>query len=148
MKIFPQYNTATKLTLIAASIIGLTACGSDDGSDGSDGVDGSPGLTYLNYLRANNGSDNAGTVDTVNQSGAVSKSFSSGANEGIAIDSSGDLVQAADLTDNAIRTICRINQRAAGGEYSAQYDREITGTLLEELAHRAGGGACTHSDKL
>ena len=131
MKIFPQYKSANKLTLIAASIIGLAACGSDDGSDGTDGTDGvngSPGLSYLNYLLANNGSENAGTVDTVNQSGAVSKSFSTGANEGIAIDPSGDLVQAADLTDNAIRTICRINQRVAGGEYSSQYDREITGT--------------------
>ena len=76
MKIFPQYKSANKLTLIAASIIGLTACGSDDGSDGTDGVNGSPGLSYLNYLLANNGSENAGTVDTVNQSGAVSKSFS------------------------------------------------------------------------
>ena len=39
MKIFPQYKSANKLTLIAASIIGLTACGSDDGSDGIDGTD-------------------------------------------------------------------------------------------------------------
>ena len=88
--------------LTLAILIGLTGCSGDDGKDGAvgpqgemgmDGVDGSngadgtngsagtngsdgtPGFAAATFILANNGADNAGTVDLINQNAAKLKTF-------------------------------------------------------------------------
>lgn len=149
--------TLPRLSLLALGILGLTACGGNAGSrgamgemgntgeTGAQGNDGSVGFAQTNFLRANNGSDNAGSLDTINQNAAVYKTFTTGANEGLELDKAGNLYQAADLTDSSIRMVCGINQRMQNGMYSSAYDRELLGSNTGlanpkgiAIAHEAG----------
>ncbi|WP_394192760.1 YncE family protein [Pseudoalteromonas atlantica] len=144
--------------LSLAILIGLTGCDGDDGStgpagmqgemgapgdngtdgadgnngangnDGVDGADGTPGFNAATFILANNGTDNAGTIDLIDQNAAKLKTFNSGANEGVAVDKLGNLIQASDLGNGAISTICQVLSRTDGGMFNTDRDRTITGT--------------------
>lgn len=142
------------LSAVLAAVLGLSACGGDDGrtgdvgvqgpagangtdgaigadgADGSDGVDGAngnPGFAAASYYRANNGSMNMGTVDLINQNGGAIKGFSTGNNEGVQLDRAGSLIQAGDGAAIGLRTVCTFGGRANDGMFNDQIDREITG---------------------
>ena len=97
-----------------------------DGVNGTDGVNGAPSFPQGLFLVANNGAENAGTVDTVDQSRAYLSTFTTGNNEGIALDGLGNLYQAGDATNGSLRAVCRATSRS-GGMFMASKDREITG---------------------
>ncbi|HAU93849.1 MAG TPA: hypothetical protein DCW59_15990, partial [Alteromonas sp.] len=67
-----------------------------DGADGSDGSDGAPGLPEGVFLIANNGDSNRGTLTRADQNAAMLSQFTSGNNEGVMLDSTGNLFQAGD----------------------------------------------------
>lgn len=136
-----QLNTSNLVkSLVSLSVIfALTACNGDDGKmglqgemgapgmDGEDGQDGSPGFVQSRFLLSNNGSDNAGTIDWVNQNGAQLKRFTSGNNEGVAIDPLQNLIHAGDSNAGSIKTLCHFEHRANGAMYNANIDRDISG---------------------
>lgn len=154
-------NTSTRkfvTTLIGLSVaLSLTACDGDDGAQGpqgeqgemgtpgNDGQPGTPGFAAAQFLISNNGPDNAGTVDLVDQSAAKLKTLSSVNNEGIALDPLNNLVHAGDATTGSLRFLCGIEQRAEDNAFNTTEDREITGAntgLVNpkgiEIAHSAG----------
>ncbi|MEI8617173.1 hypothetical protein P4S63_06560 [Pseudoalteromonas sp. B193] len=77
---------------------------------------------------ANNGESNTGTIDLINQNASKLKTFNTTANEGVAFDSLGNLLQASDSENGSIKTICQLANRSDGATYTANTDREITGT--------------------
>ncbi len=132
--------------LTLAIMIGLTGCddGNDgamgaqgemgtpgengtDGADGNDGINGTPGFTAATFILANNGPDNAGTIDLIDQNAAKLKTFNSGANEGVAFDSLGNLIQASDSGNGALSTVCQVLNRSDGAMFDSNRDRTITG---------------------
>jgi hypothetical protein len=154
-------NTSTRkfvTTLIGLSVaLSLTACDGDDGAQGpqgeqgemgtpgNDGQPGTPGFAAAQFLISNNGPDNAGTIDLVDQNAAKLKTLSSGNNEGIAIDPLNNLVHAGDATTGSLRFLCGIGQRAEDNAFNTIEDREITGAntgLVNpkgiDVAHSAG----------
>ncbi|AEE23823.1 NHL repeat containing protein [Glaciecola sp. 4H-3-7+YE-5] len=154
-------NTSTRkfvTTLIGLSVaLSLTACDGDDGAQGpqgeqgemgtpgNDGQPGTPGFAAAQFLISNNGPDNAGTVDLVDQNAAKLKTLSSGNNEGIALDPLNNLVHAGDATTGSLRFLCGIGQRAEDNAFNTIEDREITGAntgLVNpkgiDIAHSAG----------
>ena len=97
-----------------------------DGADGSDGSDGAPGLPEGVFLIANNGDSNRGTLTRADQNAAMLSQFTSGNNEGVMLDSTGNLFQAGDSSTGSLRTVCRMTSRS-GGMYMPAYDKDITG---------------------
>ena len=97
-----------------------------DGADGSDGSDGAPGLSEGVFLIANNGDSNRGTLTRADQNAAMLSQFTSGNNEGVMLDSTGNLFQAGDSSTGSLRTVCRMTSRS-GGMYMPSYDKDITG---------------------
>ena len=97
-----------------------------DGADGSDGSDGAPGLPQGVFLIANNGDSNRGTLTRADQNAAMLSQFTSGNNEGVILDSTGNLFQAGDSSTGSLRTVCRMTSRS-GGMYMPSYDKDITG---------------------
>ena len=133
-----------RLTLLFAAIIGLSACNSTNNNSGASSDRGTS-FPPADYIRANNGMDNVGTIDFIDQDGATMSSFNSGANEGVVVDAAGHLYQAADITDSSLRVACNIGQRMENGAFNNQKDREINGAntgLLNPkgiaIAHQAG----------
>ena len=120
-------------------VLGISGCSGDDGEnglagtpgadgqDGSDGTNGNPGFSAATFILANNGEQNAGTVDLINQNAAKLKTFNTTANEGVAFDSLGNLIQASDSENGSIKTICQLANRDDGASFSTNQDREITG---------------------
>ena len=119
-------------TLLAVSLAGCSGSDGDDGMDGVDGMDGSdgqdgtPALTTGTFIRANNGDDNRGTVDWINQDGETLSSFETGANEGVVLSSSGTLYQAGDSGEPMLGAFCRIAGREDGMMMSS-IDSQIMG---------------------
>ncbi|MDY6926636.1 MAG: hypothetical protein SWN10_06010 [Pseudomonadota bacterium] len=97
-----------------------------DGAAGSDGSDGAPGLPEGVFLIANNGDSNRGTLTRADQNAAMLSQFTSGNNEGVMLDSTGNLFQAGDSSTGSLRTVCRMTSRS-GGMYMPSYDKDITG---------------------
>ena len=64
----------------------------------------------------------------INQNAAKLKTFNSGANEGVAFDSLGNLIQASDSGNGALSTVCQVLSRADGGMFDSNRDRTITGS--------------------
>lgn len=146
--------------LTLAILIGLSGCDGDDGNDGAageqgiagvdgsngeDGQNGSPGFAAGNFIIANNGPDNSGTINLVNQNAATLKTFTTNANEGVAFDSLGNLIQAGDAGNGSIVTVCNALNRAEGGMYDSNQDRSITGTATTlvnpkgiDVSHKRG----------
>ncbi|MCF7519773.1 hypothetical protein [Pseudoalteromonas sp. L21] len=143
-----QIDTQSKLmkltfsALALAVTIGIAGCSGDDGkdgaagqqgvagqdgSDGMDGQNGAPGFAAATFILANNGADNAGTVNLIDQNAAKLSTFNSGANEGVAFDSLGNLVQAADSANGSLSTVCQVLSRG-DGSYNSSIDRMISGT--------------------
>ncbi len=120
-------------------VLGISGCSGDDGEnglagtlgadgqDGSDGTNGNPGFSAATFILANNGEQNAGTVNLINQNAAKLKTFNTTANEGVAFDSLGNLIQASDSENGSIKTICQLANRDDGASFSTNQDREITG---------------------
>ncbi|RJF33220.1 hypothetical protein D4741_17970 [Pseudoalteromonas gelatinilytica] len=98
-----------------------------NGADGMNGNNGAPGFASATFILANNGSDNAGTINLIDQNAAKLTTFNTGANEGVVFDSLGNLVQAADSGNGALSTVCQVLNRA-DGMYSSNIDRILTGT--------------------
>ena len=133
-------HTLSFSALTLAVLIGITGCSSDDGENGvdgiagtdgqngSDGTNGNPGFASATFILANNGESNTGTIDLINQSASKLKTFNTTANEGVAFDSLGNLLQASDSENGSIKTICQLANRSDGATYTANIDREITGT--------------------
>ena len=133
-------HTLSFSALTLAVLIGITGCSSDDGENGvngvagtdgqngSDGTNGSPGFAAATFILANNGEANAGTIDFINQNASKLKTFNTTANEGVAFDSLGNLLQASDSESGSIKTICQLANRSDGATFTANTDREITGT--------------------
>jgi hypothetical protein len=132
-------NTLSFSALTLAILIGITGCSSDDGKNGVDGIagtdgqngtdgsNGNPGFASATFILANNGETNTGTIDLIDQSASKLKTFNTTANEGVAFDSLGNLLQASDSESGSIKTICQLANRADGSSYDANTDREITG---------------------
>ena len=120
-------------------VLGISGCSGDDGEnglagtpgadgqDGNDGTNGNPGFSAATFILANNGEQNAGTVDLINQNAAKLKTFNTTANEGVAFDSLGNLIQASDSENGSVKTICQLANRDDGASFSTNQDREITG---------------------
>lgn len=130
-------------TLASAGLL-LAACDNNDNSYGDDGMN-PPTLNAASFYRANNGTDNAGTVDTLDEYAMAGARFTTGANEGLELDVSGNLVQAADGTSIGLRTVCTIAARADGASFDAGIDTEISGAATGlvnpkgiAIAHAAG----------
>lgn len=133
-------HTLSFSALTLAVLIGITGCSSDDGENGvdgvagtdgqngSDGTNGNPGFAAATFILANNGEANAGTIDLINQNASKLKTFNTTANEGVAFDSLGNLLQASDSESGSIKTICQLANRSDGATFTANTDREITGT--------------------
>ena len=132
-------HTLSFSALTLAVLIGITGCSSDDGKNGVDGIagidgqngtdgtNGNPGFASATFILANNGKTNTGTIDLIDQSASKLKTFNTTANEGVAFDSLGNLLQASDSESGSIKTICQLANRADGSSYDANTDREITG---------------------
>lgn len=127
-------------TLLGVSIVCvLSACNGDDGdmglqgevgASGSNGQNGTNGISAFpssNFLVASNGADNAGQVSLVDQNAATLKQINTGNNEGITLDPLNSLVQAGDLVQGSIRTVCNASTRSGGSMFNANIDRDITG---------------------
>ncbi|AUL74987.1 hypothetical protein ATS72_008120 [Pseudoalteromonas sp. 13-15] len=132
-------HTLSFSALTLAVLIGITGCSSDDGKNGVDGIagtdgqngtdgtNGNPGFASATFILANNGETNTGTIDLIDQSASKLKTFNTTANEGVAFDSLGNLLQASDSESGSIKTICQLANRDDGSSYDANTDREITG---------------------
>jgi len=129
-----------KQAALAVSVFfALAACNGDDGDtgpqgemgtpgmDGEDGNNGSPAFPPSLFLIANNGADNAGDVTVVDQNAATLKTFTTGNNEGIALDPLGNAIQAGDATQGSLRTVCNVLSRSNNTAFDTDIDREITG---------------------
>ena len=133
-----KYHWSLGPSIIALSLtLALSGCVDDgdtgpagpagmDGADGSDGSDGAPGLPEGVFLIANNGDSNRGTLTRADQNAAMLSQFTSGNNEGVMLDSTGNLFQAGDSSTGSLRTVCRMTSRS-GGMYMPSYDKDITG---------------------
>lgn len=120
-------------------VLGISGCSGDDGEnglagtpgadgqDGSDGINGNPGFSAATFILANNGEQNTGTIDLINQNAAKLKTFNTTANEGVAFDSLGNLIQASDSENGSVKTICQLANRDDGASFSNNQDREISG---------------------
>lgn len=115
-----------KLTLLAAAMAAISACSDDDDDDNDMGMD-QDDLTPGMFVRANNGPDNAGSVDTLDQDGMLQSTFMTGANEGVAFDMTGTLYQAGDSDTSLLRMTCDFTDRDNGGSFNLQRDRELSG---------------------
>ena len=133
-----KYHWSLGPSIIALSLtLALSGCVDDgdtgpagpagmDGADGNDGSDGAPGLPQGVFLIANNGDSNRGTLTRADQNAAMLSQFTSGNNEGVMLDSTGNLFQAGDSSTGSLRTVCRMTSRS-GGMYMPSYDKDITG---------------------
>ena len=119
------FRKASYLTLFSSLLVGVSACNDSDSNGG--GSNNSPNYEEATFILANNGSTNAGTIDMVDQDIVSQASFTTGANEGVALDVGGNLYQAADLTTNALRVACTIGARENGAAFDTGLDREIAG---------------------
>ncbi len=132
-------NPLTLSALTLAMLLALTGCDGDDGADGAagqpgadgspgqPGADGNPGFMAANFLVANNGADNSGTVDLINQNAAPLKRFTGLNNQGVILDPLGNLVQAGDSSNGSLKTFCHIATRPDGAAFDPAIDRELTG---------------------
>ena len=130
-----QTNTINKKlsfsALTLAVLIGITGCSSDDGeitNTDSDDTNGTPNFTAAQFVLANNGSDNAGTADLIDQNSVKLKTFNTTANEGVAFDALGNLIQASDISSGSIKTVCQLANRVDEDSFNSNRDREITGS--------------------
>lgn len=119
-----------------AMMLALTGCDGDDGAagqpgadgaPGQPGADGTPGFAAADFLVANNGSENSGTVDLINQNAAALKRFTGLNNQGVVLDPLGNLVQAGDSSNGSLKTFCQIAMRPDGAAFDPMLDRELTG---------------------
>ena len=113
-----------KLTVLVAAMAAVGVCSDDDNDDMS--MDGDE-LMSGTFVRANNGPDNAGSVDTIDKEGMLQSSFVTGANEGVAFDKSGTLYQAGDSDTSLLRMSCNFTDRQNGESFTTQRDRELSG---------------------
>ncbi|WP_024612230.1 hypothetical protein [Pseudoalteromonas sp. TB64] len=130
-----QTNTINKKlsfsALTLAVLIGITGCSSDDGeitNTDSDDTNGTPNFAEAQFVLANNGSDNAGTADLIDQNSVKLKTFNTTANEGVAFDALGNLIQASDISSGSIKTVCQLANRVDEDSFNSNRDREITGS--------------------
>ncbi|MBH0058189.1 hypothetical protein I6F65_14600 [Pseudoalteromonas sp. SWXJZ94C] len=117
--------------LTLAVLIGITGCSSDDGeitNTDSDDTNGTPNFSEAQFVLANNGSDNAGTADLIDQNSVKLKTFNTTANEGVAFDALGNLIQASDISSGSIKTVCQLANRVDEDSFNSNRDREITGS--------------------
>lgn len=98
-----------------------------NGADGQNGQNGAPAFPSALFWLSNNGAENLGTTDLIDQNAAGIKRLNTGGNEGIALDTMNNIVHAADFDLPSIRTVCMTDNRADGSEFSALTDREISG---------------------
>ncbi|MDD3765267.1 MAG: hypothetical protein PHP86_18385 [Nevskiales bacterium] len=121
---------ARKSAGIALGVMGsVLAAACDTDSAYVSGGD-SPALSFSpsQVFVANNGADNAGTIDRRDGGYLLQGGFASGSNEGIVLDGAGNLMQAGDgAAGIALRTLCAVGERSAG--FDAARDREIAGAL-------------------
>jgi len=123
-----------KLSLSAltlAVLIGITGCSSDDSeitNTDPDDTNGTPNFAPAQFVLANNGSDNTGTADLIDQNSVKLKTFNTTANEGVAFDGLGNLIQASDISSGSIKTVCQLASRADQDSFNSNRDREITGS--------------------
>lgn len=111
---------------------GVDGADGENGLDGADGANGAPGVPRATIYLSNNGPDNAGTVERLTQSSAVTKWFEPGNNEGIDFLASGDLIQAGDTAAGpSLRTFCAPETRSNGAIYVDGVDRAIEGSATE-----------------
>ncbi|WP_240919878.1 hypothetical protein [Paraglaciecola sp. 20A4] len=131
------------ITLISLSVaLSLSAYSSDYGAQGSqsemgtpgnDGHQGTPSFITAQILLSNNRPENADIVDLVDLVDLVDKSiaelktFSTGNNEGIALDPLNNLVHAGDATAGSLRFLCALQQRGEDDVFNSAQGREITG---------------------
>ena len=153
---YKSKNTSKALSLTTISlavVLGITGCNSGGGTnntDGSSGMDdmddnnGQPSLSPSNFILSNNGPNNVGTTNVIDQNAATLKTFTSGNNEGVAISKLGHLVHAGDASVASLRTVCHIQNRADGTSYDSNIDRELTG-LSTGLVNPKG---IHHSEKM
>jgi len=87
----------------ANGVNGQDGTNGTDGSDGMDGNDGAPGFAAATFILANNGQENAGTVNVINQNAAKLSSFNTGANEGVVFDSLGKPIRAMGQSAQCVR---------------------------------------------
>lgn len=121
-----------------------------DGSNGSDGADGlpgtnggpgTPGFDDAAFTVANNGTTNAGTITERDETWGELATATTGLNEGVAFDTSDNLVQAGDGALVAVRTFC--GPLGDGDGYVDGRDREISGPATGLVAPKGiavGGG--------
>ena len=114
------------------------------GMDGMDGNNGQPAFPPTQFILSNNGTNNVGTTDLINQNAAKLKTFTTGNNEGVAISKLGHLIQAGDASVPSLRTVCHIQNRGDGSSYDPNIDRELTGSATG-LVNPKG---IHHSEKL
>lgn len=120
-----------------ATLLALTGCNGDDGATGQTGADGTPGqpgtdgtpgFAAANFLIANNGTDNSGTVDLVNQNGAALKRLTGLNNQGVQLDPLGNLIQAGDSSNYQARIAGTANSRKTGCRYfRSRHSDNLTG---------------------
>lgn len=118
-----------------------------NGADGQDGKDGASGYPRATFYVAKNGSANAGTIERVSESLTLTRSWSSGNNEGVAFSANGALVQAGDgaAIGANLRTICTPSMLTQGATAAPERMRELRGANTQlvapkgiALAHKAG----------
>lgn len=98
------------------------------GADGQAGKDGAPGYARATFLVAKNGANNAGTIERVNESFALTRSLSIGNNEGIELSEGGAIVQAGDGAVGAnLRTVCAQALHEPNATFGAQIGHELRG---------------------
>lgn len=122
--------------LTLAMLLALTGCDGDDGATGQPGADGSPGqpgadgtpgFVAANFLVANNGADNSGTLNLTDQNTTLLKRFTAMNNQGVVLDTLGNLIQAGDSTNGSLKTFCHTAMRPDGAAFDPTIDRELTG---------------------
>ncbi|MBZ9611862.1 collagen-like triple helix repeat-containing protein [Rheinheimera maricola] len=132
----PKMAKFTLSTITLALLITLTGCEGEDGSNGTPGQpgetgapgnNGTPGLAAANFLVANNGADNAGSVDLLDQYAAQLNRYTGLNNQGVTLDALNNLLQAGDAANGSVKTVCNIAQRNEGSVFNNTIDRELTG---------------------
>jgi hypothetical protein len=88
-----------------------------------------PVFDPLTMYVSNNGTNNAGELDKVNQNFQKQSTFNAGNNEGVELDRLGNLYHAGDATTGSLRVISQIADRGNGEAYNTRQDRELSGPL-------------------
>jgi hypothetical protein len=128
-----QPNMMKRLTFVCAMLLALSACDGDDGAQGlvgdqgppgMDGDDGTPSFPDARFYLSNNGSENAGSVNVIDQYGTTLKTLLPGNNEGVMLDMTGSLIQAGDSVNGSIRKFCAADSRSSGDAFDSNSGRD------------------------